>query len=250
MRVLFSSVSLHGHVYPLLPLAVAAAERGHDVGYAVGGSQHRPLRNLGFTTMSAGIEFAAALERAAGGASRSDIGRLAPIVFGRLLPRAYASDLGPILADTRPDLVVYDMANLGAGLAAHLAGVPAVAHGIGLFAREFRRIVVASLAEVESDVDVSALFGQDENYLDICPPSLRGGAAECPLRPVAFAEPATLPAVVTGGDRPLVYLTLGTVFGDVDVLRAAVAGLAALDVQVVVATGPTAAGLRVTGAIS
>lgn len=271
MRVLFSSVGLHGHLYPLLPLAVAAAAHGHDVRYAVSGSLHRPLRALGITTTSAGIEFSAALDRAAriafgeNGAEppfRPDdartfpprdpdlVGRLAPTVFGVVLPRAYLADLGPILADTRPDLVVYDMANLGAGLAAHIAGVPAVAHGIGLFAREFRRIVVASFAPVaaehESDVDVSTLFGPDEIYLDTCPPSLHedsaaGSFRQCPIRPVAFAEPAALPAVVTRGDRPLVYLTLGTVFGDVDVLRAAIDGLAALDVQVVVAAGPTVA---------
>jgi UDP:flavonoid glycosyltransferase YjiC (YdhE family) len=269
MRVLFSSVPLHGHVYPLLPLAIAAAGQGHDVCYAVSGSLHRPLRDLGFATKSAGIEFAAALDQAARVASgdngaeppfRPDdarprgphpVGRLAPIVFGVVLPRAYLSDLGAILADTRPDLVVYDMANLGAGLAAHLAGVPAVAHGVGLFARRFRRTVVSCFApvaaELDSGVDVSALFGPAETYLDICPPSLRdedvaaASVRRFPMRPVAFAEPATLPAVVTRGDRPLVYLTLGTVFGDVDVLRAAIDGLAALDVQVVVAAGPTVA---------
>jgi UDP:flavonoid glycosyltransferase YjiC (YdhE family) len=256
-------------VYPLLPLAIAAAEQGHDVCYAVSGSQHRPLRDLGFTTRSAGIEFSVALdqaERVASGDNGAEpsfrpddarprgphpVGRLAPIVFGVVLPRAYVSDLGAILADTRPDLVVYDMANLGAGLAAHLTGVPAVAHGVGLFARRFRRTVVSCFApvaaELDSGVDVSALFGPAETYLDICPPPLRdedvaaGSVRRFPLRPVAFAEPATLPAVVTRGDRPLVYLTLGTVFGDVDVLRAAIDGLAALDVQVVVAAGPTVA---------
>lgn len=272
MRVLFSSVPLWGHVYHTLPLAVAAAGQGHDVWYAVNGSLHRPLRGLGFTTMSVGMEFSAAFDQAAqvafgdNGAQpplRPDdarifrqrephpVTRLAPIVFGAVLSRAYVSDLGPILADTRPDLVVYDMANLGAGLAAHLAGVPAVAHGVGMFAREFRRAAVTAFApvaaEVESGVDVSALFGPDEIYLDICPPSLRGedsatgSVRQFPMRPVAFAEPARLPAVVTRGDRPLVYLTLGTVFGDVDVLRAAIDGLAALDVQVMVAAGPTVA---------
>jgi MGT family glycosyltransferase len=38
--------------------------------------------------------------------------------------------------------------------------------------------------------------------------------------------------------RPLVYLTLGTAFGSPEVLRAAIEGLAGLDVHLLVASGP------------
>jgi hypothetical protein len=56
-------------------------------------------------------------------------------------------------------------------------------------------------------------------YLDICPPSLRDPSASEPerrvsLRPEAPAEPSATVPSGTRGDRPLVYLTLGTyVFG-------------------------------------
>ncbi|MGH3860677.1 glycosyltransferase, partial [Actinokineospora sp.] len=52
-------------------------------------------------------------------------------------------------------------------------------------------------------------------------------------------EPGELPAWVAEHDQPLVYLTLGTAFGQVGVLRTAISGLATLPARVVVAAGPT-----------
>jgi MGT family glycosyltransferase len=109
---------------------------------------------------------------------------------------------------------------------------------------------MAGLARVTSDlgldVDFAEAFGPRQPYLDIFPPSLQdkdflATEGRLPLRPVAFAEPGKLPDVAHNGDRPLVYLTMGTAFGDSDVLRAAIDGLAALDVNVLVAAGPTVA---------
>ncbi|ANZ40979.1 hypothetical protein BBK82_38350 [Lentzea guizhouensis] len=56
-------------------------------------------------------------------------------------------------------------------------------------------------------------------------------------RPTAFDLDVPMPVVDAG--KPLVYLTLGTVgFGNTEVLRAAVDGLAELPVNVLVAVGP------------
>ena len=83
-------------------------------------------------------------------------------------------------------------------------------------------------------------------YLDICPPSLQDTSAaepaeRIPLRPVAPIGPTDgLPAWIgSARSRPLVYLTLGTyVSGHVGSLRAAAAGLGALDVDALVTVGP------------
>ena len=61
------------------------------------------------------------------------------------------------------------------------------------------------------------------------------------MRSVAWAEPTGgIPEWITGPRaRPLAYVTLGTVvYGAVDSLRAAVHGLAALDIDVLVTVGP------------
>src|SRR5262249_7202021 len=78
--------------------------------------------------------------------------------------------------------------------------------------------------------------------LDICPPSLQrpnflatGNRVE--LRPVAYAESGELPAIARGR---LAYVTLRTAFGEPNILRAVIDGLApSSGMHVLVATGPT-----------
>ena len=59
-----------------------------------------------------------------------------------------------------------------------------------------------------------------------------------PARPVPFAEPdAILPRWVRERDRPLVYLTLGTIVSTDQALRPVIEGLGRLDVDVLLALG-------------
>ena len=84
-------------------------------------------------------------------------------------------------------------------------------------------------------------------YIDISPPALRDATVAEPAlrlsqRSVAQTDSdATLPGWVTRRrPLPLVYVTLGTVaFGAVDSLRAVIAGVSRLDVDVLVTVGPT-----------
>jgi MGT family glycosyltransferase len=55
---------------------------------------------------------------------------------------------------------------------------------------------------------------------------------------VAWNEPGELSAGMMDRSRPSVYLTLGTEFGNVDVLRQTIEGLSRLRVDVLVAAGP------------
>jgi UDP:flavonoid glycosyltransferase YjiC (YdhE family) len=179
------------------------------------------------------------------------ITKMAQLAFGTVESREFIEDLLPIIDKQRPELVVYEVANPGGAVAAAVAGIPVVSHGIGRFGGgEFRDALMSGLRQVTTDlgldVDFETVFGPGQLYLDIYPPSLQdkdflATEGRLSLRPVAFAEPGELPAVAHKTDRPLVYLTMGTAFGDADVLRAAISGLAALDVNVLVAAGPTVA---------
>ncbi|MCR6486708.1 glycosyltransferase [Amycolatopsis sp. OK19-0408] len=136
----------------------------------------------------------------------------------------YAEDLAPELGRLRPDLVVHGWGVPGAAIAARQAGIPGLWHGFG-------RMFPEGIGLERPGVGVP--------HLDICPPSLQdkdflAAVERIPLRPVPFSEPAS-PALRTS--RPLVYLTLGTAFGTPELLKTAIEGLAALDAQVVVATG-------------
>ncbi|MET7372258.1 glycosyltransferase [Micromonospora arida] len=205
MRVLFASLASVGHTYPLIPLAIAAREAGHEVHFAAGTEVHAPLAAHG----------------------------LRPFRPGDAFYEVYAEDLVPELARLRPDLVVHEWGLPGAAVAAHRAGIPGLWHGFG---RMFPEGIGLELPTRNAEV-----VGRP--HLDIWPPSLQdkdflATERRIELRPVAFSTPAPLPERVSRRtSRPLIYLTLGTAFGTPELLRTAIAGLAALDAEVVVAAG-------------
>ncbi|MFC7613322.1 nucleotide disphospho-sugar-binding domain-containing protein [Actinokineospora soli] len=253
MHVLFTALSAHGHIYPLLPLARAVAARGDRVTFVTGADFHPLLTKLGFDTVEAGLgmheAFGQAIEALGAPVDFRDPDdpnkdRAVARVFGTVQPRAFLAALDPVFERDRPDLVVYEVANPGAAIAARRRGIPAVSHGIargditGIFP-EFDRLLTEVAAEHGVDISADPLMLADP-YLDVYPASLQEHQhpSRVPLRPVAFADPGELPAWVAAHEQPLVYLTLGTAFGTAEVLRVAIDGLADLPVRVLVAAGP------------
>lgn len=252
MHVLFSSLPSHGHTYPLLPLAIAAKAQGHRVTYATDVSFHPVLTPLGFDVVDVGTTIGDAFNQVTQGAPPdfSDPEAMAKVVssvFMSVLARAFAADLRPVLDREKPDLVVYEAGCTGAGLAAKAAGIPVLCHafgrgGLGTVFPDFVTKQAEVAAELGVDYDPTGPF--PDPYLDIYPESLQDKefltfTKRIPLRPVAFAEPGELPAWVAEHKQPLVYLTLGTAFGQAEVLRTAIDGLATLPARVIVAAGPT-----------
>jgi UDP:flavonoid glycosyltransferase YjiC (YdhE family) len=247
MRILLSARPAFGHVYPLVPLALAARDAGHDVVFATGESFVPRLRRAGFAVHPAGIAVSEA-EAEARRRLGPDADPFAVILttFAEVLPGHTLDDLAPLLDKVRPDLVVYEQSDAGAAGAAVRAGIPAVSHVIG---RSMPAAMLDAAAKRlawlwDGHRPADPMLG--DTCLDIWPPALAdpGTAAvphRIPIRPTPWHEPAPRPPVLgrAGRDRPLVYLTLGTVaYRAVEVLRAAVAGLAALPVDVLVAVGP------------
>ncbi|WP_433505259.1 glycosyltransferase [Pseudonocardia halophobica] len=263
MRVLISSIAAHGHTYPLLPFAIAAREAGHEVTYAIAPSFHPLVERLGFRPVAAGGEIREAFGQvwAQSGKDPRDrfstppdeVMAMAGRVFGEVLPRRTAAELAPVLAELRPDVVVHEAGDLGAGLAAKVAGIRGLCHGFGRVAggKMLARAgdhVGGLAAELGLDPAVVAGPGLGDPFLDVCPRSLQDPAflaaftpdraPRVPLRPVPFAEPAPLPPRVGEPGPPLVYLTLGTAFAEGSVLRTAIEGLGRLPARVLVAAGP------------
>ncbi|MET9261181.1 glycosyltransferase [Amycolatopsis sp. NPDC004079] len=257
MRILFTSLASYGHLYPLLPLAVAARAAGHDVVYATAPDFHPTLEKAGLETAAAGLTLQEAFGRLFTGDTRgrhevpeAELNEAIGKGFGRLLPTEFMTDLAPVLAERKPDLVVYEMGNPGGAFAAHRAGIPAMAHGFGrVSAGGLVEHIAERIGEFAAELGLagdSRLFW-GHPFVDICPPSVQApefvaGARRVPLRPVGWSEPGELPSGIEGRDRsrPLVYLTLGTTgASQAHLLTAALRGLAALDVDVLVATGPS-----------
>lgn len=243
MRILFSCRPHYGHVYPLMPLADAARDAGHDVSFATGARFVPRLREWGYSAVEAGI----GVDEAEAEAKRR-LGDVHPyqlmiVMFGDILPRATLAGVLPILREQRPDLVVYEQSDVGAGAAAMRARIPFAGHVIG---RSMPRELLDQIrpqfeALWQGRVPSDPWLG--DVGLDVWPPSFAdpGTAAvrtRIPLRPVPWSPPGPL-LQLPAGPRPLIYLTLGTVvYGAVDVLKAAIQGLARLPVDVLVALGP------------
>ncbi|MBM7492827.1 UDP:flavonoid glycosyltransferase YjiC (YdhE family) [Micromonospora luteifusca] len=217
MRVLFASLAAVGHTYPLIPLAMAARDAGHEVHFAAGPAVHAPLAANG----------------------------LRPFRPGDAFYEVYAEDLEPELARLRPDLVVHEWGLPGAAIAARQAGIPGIWHGFGrMFPDGIGLELPTRVASSRSgSTGTRNAEATGRPHVDICPPSLQdkdflATERRIELRPVPFSTPSPLPEWASRRtSRPLVYLTLGTAFGTPELLSTAIAGLATLDAQVVVAAG-------------
>ncbi|WP_318306021.1 glycosyltransferase [Amycolatopsis solani] len=241
MRILFTCRPAYGHLFPLLPLANAAAAAGHEVVFGTGEAFVPKVRDLGFEVHRAGIAIseaeAEAKKRHGEDAGFLDVGIT---MFAELLPQSLLDDLTPLLPRLRPDLVVYEMSDVGTAIAARRAGVPAVSVVIGRsMPPEVLAIAADRLRPLWGTLPADALLG--DACVDVWPDRLRDpGTAGVPkvfrMRPTPYDPDVPLPPLPAGG---FVYLTLGTVvFGATDVLRGTIAALSRLDVDVLVALGP------------
>jgi UDP:flavonoid glycosyltransferase YjiC (YdhE family) len=252
VKILFAAIPAYGHLYPLMPLALASAAAGHDVTVATGppflGRLPLPTVLQQPADLDVGQAFGEARRR------NPDLDGMDLVIrmFADVTTEAVSGTLVEQFENDRPDLVVYEAMDMGAGIAANLLDIPSVAYAISLThlgytmmtpaATEYRRQLWAE--RDRTPPTGRTLLGSV--LLTPSPPSLLPyagpfDAPRVPIRPVPYAEAtAALPEWLTEPKScPRVYLTLGTVsFGAVEVLRRALDELAQLEVEVLVAVGP------------
>jgi UDP:flavonoid glycosyltransferase YjiC (YdhE family) len=258
LKVLLTTPGGTGHIHPMVPLAHAMVARGHDVLWAlpdrsVGQVEQAGLRAAGTSALPA-ILPADALRQ------YPELRDLPPRevpefmfgkLFGALMAPPMLEGLLPVAHEWRPDLVVSDAAELAGPIVAAELGVPGITKGFGPLLPERR------VARVEQEtaplwrsrgLEPRPYGGSyDHLYVDTYPPELQPQSVpHVPrrqlMRPVTYtgslagAEQLPLPAV--RADSPLVYVTMGTVFSNVELLRELVTALAELDVRLLVTVGP------------
>ncbi|GLZ33678.1 glycosyl transferase [Lentzea sp. NBRC 105346] len=166
MRVLFASLASAGHTYPMIPLAVAARDAGHEVHWAAGEHVHSDLSVLGVRPFRPADSFY----------------------------EIYAEDLAPDLERLRPDLVVHGWGVPGAAAAARAAGIPGLWHGFG---RMFPPDIGLSRPDFGSPhVDICPISLQDKEFLSS---ASRIALRPVPFRPGAWERPAGMLIYVTFG---------------------------------------------------
>jgi UDP:flavonoid glycosyltransferase YjiC (YdhE family) len=257
MRVLVTTPAGLGHVHPMVPLARAIAERGHDVLWALPADGVAHVEPTGLRTLVAGR---AGLTRPAEMPARfPELAGLSPAdapdvifgkMFGALATPAILADLEPVAREWKPDLVVSDAAEFAGHLVAADLGVPSVTKGFGPLLPE-RRVALAG-REVADLWRTRGLEPRDYGgayhhlYLDVYPPGLAADAAHVPRRQLLRPEnedghtapSAPLPLPTGRPGAPLAYVTMGTVFHDSGPLASVLAALADVDVRVLATVGP------------
>ena len=222
MRVLFSSTSELGHVHPMVPLALALQERGHEVRWATAADACGRVEQIGIAAVRAGLvgrERRARYWRRYPDAknlpAEQKAAHMFPKMFGAVGAPAMLADLLPLTRAWLPAMLVHDAAEFAAPIAAAAIGVPHVTHAYGALVPEAR--VAAAAEEVaplwkEAGLEPRPYGGSyDYLYLDIYPPALQPPGGEHVgrrqlLRPVPFDAVAGegLPAeLASASDAPL-----------------------------------------------
>jgi UDP:flavonoid glycosyltransferase YjiC (YdhE family) len=264
VRLLFSCRPLTGHLHPLLPLASAAAARGHAVAFATGESVLEDVRGRGFAAFGVGPGHEAReefLRRFPDIRSRPPAEHralfFAELFVGLELP-ARLPALTAVIGRFEPDLLVHDLAEPAAPLAATLAGLPYATSGYGPLPPP--AIVAAAAAAAQTHWRAAGLEPRghaglfEHCYLDPCPPALqRPEIGELPVQPVRLTP---LPERPPPAGRPkAVYVTFGTIWNrDLSQFETVLAGLRHIRAEVIVtlgadadpaALGPQPAGVQV-----
>ena len=263
LRVLFTTQPGLGHLFPLLPVADGLRSRGHEVAFAASASFGRDVAAAGHTHFAAGLDWTTAdmashfpeIASVAPGPERYVVART--VVFAGRTAVDAVPDLLAATERWRPDLIVNEAAEYGGAVCAELHGLPhaVVRTDSGSSSYADRHVVNDALSGTRRhfglapDPDVETPF----RYLQLsfAPPGLderpQDGAPTCHrLRPIPTrtSENSTGPAWLNGdgtrGDRPLVYVTLGTVYNSPTLLATILDGLAAEPLDLLVTIGPRA----------
>jgi UDP:flavonoid glycosyltransferase YjiC (YdhE family) len=249
MRILCTSNPLVGHWLPMLPLARAAQEAGHDVVIATGPDAVPEIERRGFTAWSIGSDLGTiqtGLRSRPRSPAETDQERTVADGLAMFADPAIARarDLLDRTADWRPDLVVQEIYELGGTY------VPArlhVLHGLGAHYPNFIRLAELALAHVRTTLGEPArrVPIADTPYVDPFPPVLQPPDDQPFTDVIAMQMGAgqvcpgdVLPkSVVALPQERTVYLTLGTLFNGAADFAVPLEALRELPVNVVLTCG-------------
>lgn len=249
MKIMFCARPAFGHVFPLVPLALAAREAGHEPSFATGDTFHERLRAVGFPVHASGEGPDWAFPRAAEAfpellnPETPDFGGA---MFVDILGRRTLQDLMPVIQESPPDVLVYEGTDLGAAVAGAAAGIPVVNHSLSVWVDAFRdamrrRIdVLWEDAGASPSVDVTV----GDAFIDIWPPSMQSPSASQStikhwgVRTIPWGDPTTtVPTWLDQVEGPVVFVSLGTVFWGKDLLTKVIKALADVEADVLVLAG-------------
>jgi len=258
LRILFTCRAYVGHLLPMVPLAQALVAAGHDVACSSGPGIRAEVESRGLTFLPAGPDQMTPQQRATLFPEISSLKEqeTRAFFFGRVFT-AYelplrAPDLAGVVDSWKPDVLVHEVAEFAGPLVASSKGIPYATHAFGPVPAD--EVIAAAAAGARPHWEAAGLQPHPRAglwrhlYLDICPTSMqRGAPAGAPA--VRQVRPAERTAARRPRSKPMVYVTLGTVYNtEVGVFRTILEGLEDQPVEVLVTVGakgdPAALGPR------
>jgi len=265
MRALLTVQPSSGHLHPLVPVANALIERGHEVAVCSAASFGEEVKAFGLTHIDAGLDWITS-DHSTWTAfppmppPGPEFATFVVTVFAEVTTERMVPDLLAVAKDWRPDLIVREGMEYGGCIAAEVLGIPhASVAGNGLAAvdspdvRYFpgnRRMVGPAMAAHRERFGLSPDPGNEMPFrnlhLAFTPPEWDDVNAPRPanarfLRHTNATLPgATLPDwALEIDDRPTVLASLGTVFNNTPgVLEAIIDGAGEEVANLIVAIGP------------
>jgi UDP:flavonoid glycosyltransferase YjiC (YdhE family) len=250
MRILFSTVPAHGHLFPLLPLGRALASRGHQVGVLTSGALASALENEALELVAAGpamdVVFAESARRNGDDGTAVPTFAMVATLFADVRVALAGAESLRAARQWRPDVVVHEATDLVGPLVAAALDVPLLTHALGPghppeLLKAFAEAAAPRYAELGVDAPAEAVGGK---YLDICPPALQfpgwqPPADRVPLRPEPHTVLPSAPPVfdAPAGGRGRVLVTFGTHFTAPAIVSPVVRGLAGQGFEVAVTVG-------------
>jgi UDP:flavonoid glycosyltransferase YjiC (YdhE family) len=246
MRVLFTTWAWPSHYFPVVPLARALLEAGHEVRAASSPALAAVIAASGVPALKVGADVdLPALAHAHGDPATA--WTRGPYPFDQYLAVAEAmvDDLVSVARTWRPDLVVYEPTAYAGPLAAGMVGVPAVRHLWGPdFTFAARRIEPAILASLCRRLGLDGVRTLGALTVDPCPPSMQipGDYARQRMRFIPYNGVGAAPGWLPAPGRPVVCVTWGTTLarlgGYPHLVGATLTALDDMDVELVAAVSP------------
>ncbi|MDX1992613.1 MAG: glycosyltransferase [bacterium] len=254
MRILLSFMGGSGHFLPLVSIAHAAQDTGHEVAFVSGGSMQPTVETMGFSVVNNAVERPEAQPPQRLSLQTVNVKREEDDLrekFARHAARSRAAEMLEVCARWMPDVIVCDEVDFGSMIAGEKLGIPyasVVVIASGSFIR--LEVVGEALNEVRAGYhlppDSELKMLSRDLVLTPVPRSFRDPAFPLPptahlIRPeMPEAQPSALSISFPEPDRPLVYFTLGTIFNleSGDLFTRVLEGLRDLPINVVMTVGP------------
>ncbi|MBA3471508.1 MAG: glycosyltransferase family 1 protein [Herpetosiphonaceae bacterium] len=228
MRVLFTTNPGIGHLNPMLPLAHALQQSGHEIAFASAESFAPSIQAHGFQCFAAGLDWLQSqLEQAFPETQHMSLEELSAWFIGDLFADIAAQHMAPDLIalcrSWQPDVLVRNDFEFGGYIAAECLGLPHATVSISFFLpiATLEPLIGDQIAFLRSAHGLAPYPALDRlyHYLYLASGPLRCQSQTLPVmhaiqtEALVSASDATLPSWLTQlPAQPTVYASMGTVF--------------------------------------